>query len=221
MCCSSASRPAAAVVRRLALQHRDTPMHRAFARRARRADVVRAQARGLGVRAGSRPGTSASRAGGRERRRDQRRRRHLRRGRPSGRATRLRQARAHARRGEHPGDPARPPCRVHDGARDHAPRRSTRSRPRSAISRAPRSERCRSRSREGQKGSSAMPHKRNPVVCERVSGLARVIRGHALAALENVALWHERDISHSSRRADDLPRRDGVARLSCSTTSRG
>jgi adenylosuccinate lyase len=51
---------------------------------------------------------------------------------------------------------------------------------------------------EGQKGSSAMPHKRNPVVSERVSGLARVIRGYAVAALENVTLWHERDISHSS-----------------------
>jgi adenylosuccinate lyase len=50
----------------------------------------------------------------------------------------------------------------------------------------------------GQKGSSAMPHKRNPVVSERVSGLARVIRGLSQAALENVALWHERDISHSS-----------------------
>jgi adenylosuccinate lyase len=58
---------------------------------------------------------------------------------------------------------------------------------------------------EGQKGSSAMPHKRNPVGSENVSGLARLVRTNALAALENVALWHERDISHSSVERVILP----------------
>jgi adenylosuccinate lyase len=58
---------------------------------------------------------------------------------------------------------------------------------------------------EGQKGSSAMPHKRNPELCERICGLARLLRTNALAALENIALWHERDISHSSVERVILP----------------
>jgi len=58
---------------------------------------------------------------------------------------------------------------------------------------------------EEQKGSSSMPHKRNPITGERLSGLARVIRGNAVAAFENVALWHERDISHSSAERIILP----------------
>jgi adenylosuccinate lyase len=57
----------------------------------------------------------------------------------------------------------------------------------------------------GQTGSSAMPHKRNPELCERICGLARLIRGHALTSLENIALWHERDISHSSTERIILP----------------
>lgn len=57
----------------------------------------------------------------------------------------------------------------------------------------------------GQTGSSAMPHKRNPELCERVCGLARLIRGYAMTSMENVALWHERDISHSSNERITLP----------------
>jgi adenylosuccinate lyase len=57
----------------------------------------------------------------------------------------------------------------------------------------------------GQTGSSAMPHKRNPELCERICGLARLVRGHALTSLENIALWHERDISHSSTERIILP----------------
>jgi adenylosuccinate lyase len=58
---------------------------------------------------------------------------------------------------------------------------------------------------KGQKGSSAMPHKRNPIGCEQITGLARLIRANAMAAMENVALWHERDISHSSVERVILP----------------
>jgi adenylosuccinate lyase len=61
------------------------------------------------------------------------------------------------------------------------------------------------RFKRGQKGSSAMPHKRNPILSERICGMARVVRGYALAGLESVALWHERDISHSSAERVILP----------------
>jgi adenylosuccinate lyase len=61
------------------------------------------------------------------------------------------------------------------------------------------------RFKRGQKGSSAMPHKRNPILSERICGLARVVRGYAVAGLESVALWHERDISHSSAERVVLP----------------
>jgi len=57
----------------------------------------------------------------------------------------------------------------------------------------------------GQQGSSAMPHKRNPELCERICGMARLLRGHAMTALDNVAVWHERDISHSSAERLILP----------------
>jgi adenylosuccinate lyase len=57
----------------------------------------------------------------------------------------------------------------------------------------------------GQQGSSAMPHKRNPELCERICGLARLLRGHVVIALDNVAVWHERDISHSSAERLILP----------------
>jgi len=58
---------------------------------------------------------------------------------------------------------------------------------------------------KGQKGSSAMPHKRNPIICERICGMARLVRGNAMIGLENVALWHERDISHSSAERVIIP----------------
>ncbi len=58
---------------------------------------------------------------------------------------------------------------------------------------------------KGQKGSSAMPHKRNPIVTERMTGFARLLRTNAMASMENIALWHERDISHSSVERIILP----------------
>ena len=59
--------------------------------------------------------------------------------------------------------------------------------------------------KDGQKGSSAMPHKKNPISSERITGLARVVRGYALSSMENMVLWHERDISNSSVERIVLP----------------
>ena len=58
---------------------------------------------------------------------------------------------------------------------------------------------------EGQKGSSAMPHKKNPIICERICGLSRILRANMIAAMENISLWHERDISHSSAERIIIP----------------
>jgi adenylosuccinate lyase len=71
----------------------------------------------------------------------------------------------------------------------------------------------------GQQGSSAMPHKRNPVLAERVAGLARLLRADAMVALENMALWHERDISHSSAERFVFERALGVAAYATRTTT--
>ena len=72
----------------------------------------------------------------------------------------------------------------------------------------------------GQKGSSAMPHKRNPIISERLSGLARVLRGYLVSGLEDVALWHERDISHSSVERIVLPDASMVAYYCAKTMTR-
>jgi adenylosuccinate lyase len=74
--------------------------------------------------------------------------------------------------------------------------------------------------KSGQKGSSAMPHKRNPVTAERLAGLARVLRGYLVAGLEDVALWHERDISHSSVERIVLPDASLVAYYAARTMTR-
>jgi adenylosuccinate lyase len=71
----------------------------------------------------------------------------------------------------------------------------------------------------GQQGSSAMPHKRNPILAERVTGMARLLRGDALVGLENMALWHERDISHSSTERFVFERAIGVAAYATRTTA--
>ena len=105
----------------------------------------------------------------------------------------------------HAGRRARPPRRAaeRDRARGRRPRALRDRDPPPAAHRGARGRR--SRSAPGRRAPRAMPHKRNPIKSEQISGLARVLRGNAQAALENVALWHERDISHSSVERVILP----------------
>ena len=98
----------------------------------------------------------------------------------------------------HAGDPARPPRDVLRHARRHRLVASRTSPSRSATCSAPRCWRPRSSSRPARRARRAMPHKRNPVLTENLTGLARLVRMSVIPALENVALWHERDISHST-----------------------
>ena len=180
-------------------------LHRPLARDPRRADDVRLEARRLGVRARPRPHAARAGARGEPRRPALGHGRHVRRRSIRGRADRLRAARARAGSALDAGDRARPPRGAARRRSRSSRRRSTASRPRSGTWRAPRCARSRSRSRPGMKGSSAMPHKRNPKVAERISGLARVVRAAAVVGLENMPLWHERDISHSSAERIVIP----------------
>ena len=104
-----------------------------------------------------------------------------------------------------PGDPARPPRRPPCRHR-RSPARAS-SAMRLEIRHLQRTEvrEAREPFAKGQKGSSAMPHKQNPIVCERICGLARILRANAVVGFEDVALWHERDISHSSAERVVLP----------------
>ena len=183
---------------------RGVPGRRAHPRHARRAHHLRRKVRPA-CPAG-RPGPPAARDGpppgrGREAVRSGR---HLLQRRPLGRDLRLPGARA----GAGPGHPGRRRGTATPSSSTPAPPpapRSSSSRPRSGTSPAPSSGEVEEAFGAEQKGSSAMPHKRNPVLAERLCGLARVLRGYLVAGLEDVALWHERDISHSSVERIVLP----------------
>ena len=207
-----ASGPAAARGRRACARRRHraggrAPAHdddRPHARGARRADDVRPQARGLGVRARARPRSGRARARGDARRQALRRRRHLLRHGSRGRAGRLRAARPRA---------GTDSTQILQRDR-HAELLAALALLAASLERFALEFRHLARTEvaeveepfgSGQKGSSAMPHKRNPIVSERICGLARVVRGAAVTGLENVALWHERDISHSSAERIVLP----------------
>ena len=178
--------------------------HRPHPRHARRAHDVRGQVRAVGAAGRPRPEAPAGRP--RRRRRGQAvgRRGHVLEHRPRGRGAGVRGARPDPGAG-HPGDLPGPPRRVPLRLRGRSG--STVELMCTEIRHLARSElgEVEEPFGAGQKGSSSMPHKRNPILSERLCGLARLLRGYLGAGLEDVALWHERDISHSSVERVALP----------------
>jgi adenylosuccinate lyase len=191
-------------VKRRAFEHRETLMSRPHPRHLGRAHHVRAEAGRLGVRDGPVPRAPGRSAAGGGRGEDLGGGGHVRPRSPGGRVPRLPALRLSVE-----------PASTQVTARDrHAQYLSTLALVGASIERMATEIRHLQRSEvgearesfgRGQKGSSAMPHKRNPILSERLTGLARLVRGYAQVGLENVALWHERDISHSSTERVVLP----------------
>ena len=177
---------------------------RTHARHPRRADDVRRQGRAVGAADRSRSRSAARRAAGDRGVQAQRRGRHVLQHRSIGRGVRRRAPRSHAGAGD-AGDRPRSSCRVPVGMC----RRSGSTMEMIAVElrHLQRTEvgEVQEGFKPGQKGSSAMPHKRNPISAETISGLSRVLRGNLQAGMQDVALWHERDISHSSVERIILP----------------
>ncbi len=180
-------------------------MHRPHARRPRGADDVRREARGVRIGGSPQPPPSANGIRASRCRRDLGSCGNLFRDRSGVRAARALPSGARARAGLHAGGRTRPPRRAPDARSRSRARAWSAWRRRYATSSARRSAEVQEPFGSEQKGSSAMPHKRNPILSEQLCGLARVLRGNAQAALEDVALWHERDISHSSVERVILP----------------
>ena len=177
---------------------------RPHARHARRADHVRSQAGALVRRDAAQSHALLRRGGGHAGRQDFGRGRNLRAHRSAGRRADLRAAGIEAGGHRLAGDLARPACELR---LDAALVAATLEKIALEIRHLQRTEvrEVEEPFADGQKGSSAMPHKRNPVTCEQICGLARVVRGNVQPAFENIALWHERDISHSSVERVILP----------------